>query len=300
MKYFLTLSLPLPLLVPLLMSLFVFQLFFEACSAVPRFRTSVPIESAHHSAEALDLCLEYRLPVAGAKVVDLVPWVNCFESAFRAFPDLQSDTGFVIFFRALKARHDLVVVPHDHIKDPLKMNQLVTHVVTAFKDTRFAFSDEDYWCASREFPRYAEYLELRGLFRGVQSRSEAVRTAMGPLADDLSEAVNGQVGKVGQAGKGLNQRPHAVKNLNSTQKEFCAQYRSYLSKLESLRELLEYQDILNQKADDTESEDRALLRLGERIRAMKPEALASRAQLRVDLNNLKKSDSHFSVSSCTQ
>ena len=222
----------------------------------------------------------------------MVPWIRCLETILQRFPQAQDNRHLAVLFRSLQSRHDFVAPPHDLISNATAFNRLMERSLgriaepTQRLDPKDLQSDYDY--ARRELPRYAEFLsEEEDLFRpdvSSQERSQRrVEQELGLLGRDLETSIRKGSQKLGKSA-GMNQ---------SATKTYCSQYWAYIHKLSSLKELIEYKEMLSQM--DSQGDQSQLKRLQIRVSALMAEVYQQRQEILIQVGTLKMS---FHDSSC--
>lgn len=215
----------------------------SACSSVPAFHPSKPIEEARNFEEALDICAGYHIQGQTAgngkpvpdKVVVLTPWLRCFEDTLRKIPDSQFNVTFTHFFRSLNARHDGVPDPTANVIDWPAMNFVVARMIEHIKTPGLAYSDVEKTTLQRQLPPLAFYLAESGAF-GKQPRK------MGSFADQDLKRMREYVLRTEQVGD--KKREVA---LGNEEKHFCERWRDFRDEVQSIEDLGQYQRVLEEQ-----------------------------------------------------
>jgi hypothetical protein len=274
-----------------------------ACSSVPDFRPTKPIEEASSLQEARELCGAYRIEseqnasgkMRPVRVPALVPWINCFEKTFRRFPAARMDEDYVMFFRALQARHDGVAAANIESVDPAAMNFVVGKIVEHLGKPELPFSRIERAEIDRQLPGYGMYLAESGRLGNLGSSRAAVRRS------ELS-ALNGSE-SLAVPDAGLAAPSARSLRLNESQKEYCKRYRAYQSVVSNLADLSEYRAKLEEQtyADGTNANERAMRdRVQKRHDSLKEEAETQKTALDQELGRLRATSVWFQSTHCLQ
>lgn len=238
------------------------------------------------------------------RVVHLIPWLRCFETVLRKFPEAKNDPSFVMFFRSISARHDGTPSPDAEVVDWPAYNFTVGRIVAHLQQPKLAYSEEELHAIGRLFPDYWIYLAEGGLFekqpseaaarslelkqRKVEIEGQAPRQPPGttPLDVDRTEKV-----------------PPAPLPLTVGQKAYCKKYLSYRQLVYNAEDLGEYQRVLENRtyedvANTNEKEMRE--RVARRFEALKQEVAAERAGLARELLAIQGKSRWFRNGHCLQ
>lgn len=273
-----------------------------ACSSVPDFRPSKPVEEASSIEQAIDICGEYEIKgdqnasgrAEPARVITLVPWIRCFETVFRKYPESRTFDSFVAFFRALQAKHDSAQGTDEAIIDWLVMNYAVDASLRHMKNKRLPFSVPERKAIETQLPSYSMFLAETGRFGGRPARSQFTTQ---DLADMRREA---DAGLVPGEGEKVGARPMP---LNDEQREYCKKYKQLKSTAHNAQELAEYKRVLESQtyADVSNANERAMQnRINERYEKTKKEAADLRAELDKQLPQIQAKATWFKNGHCLQ
>ncbi|MEW6055270.1 MAG: hypothetical protein AB1540_01540 [Bdellovibrionota bacterium] len=269
-----------------------------ACSSVPDFKPSRPLEEASSLAQALDICAEYQIPgeqnAAGRalpeRVSVLVPWIRCFEDVFRKFPEVQDREDFVSFFRALQERYDGVQPADAKVIDWPTMNFAINRVIEHLKQPRLPYSAEERRVIEKNFPDFSIHLAEAGAFSNKTARS-SLTTQMLEDQAGVADAQSAQTGK----------NPPRAMPLSPEQREYCKRYRNYARLSFDLKELQEYSKVLEEQTYGDVSNTRELEkknRLKNRVDALEKETNEKQSQLSKDFVALQARSKWFRNGHC--
>lgn len=270
-----------------------------SCSSVPDFKPSKPVAEASSLEEALGICAAYQIRGQENQVgqgeplraVVLVPWLNCFESVLRKFPEARENESFVIFFRALQARHDGTPSPNAAVVDRADMNYAVLRSIEHIKVPTLSYSDDELRVIGMQLPGYAIYLAESG--RSARKRPTTSRRLEQSVTSEQSlEMAKDQVPL----------RPRAVP-LDESQRDYCRKYLSYRALLGNVEELSDYQRVLeaNTYKDASNSNERTMReRVEKRLATMKKDAAESKTALDKELAVIQSRTTWFRSGHCTE
>lgn len=253
-------------------------------------------------AEAIDICGEYEIKgdqnVSGratpARVSTLVPWIRCFETVFRRFPEARTFDSYVAFFRALQARHDSAQASDAAVIDWPAMNYAVDTSLSHMKNKRLPFSAQERKAIDSQLPGYSIFLAETGRFGGKPARSKFTTQ---DLADMRREAI---AELVPDEGEKAGARPLP---LNEEQRDYCKKYKQLKSTAHNVQELAEYKRVLEGQtyADVSNANERAMKnRINERYENAKKEADALKAELDKQLPQIQAKSAWFKNGHCLQ
>lgn len=279
--------------------LFLSVFALTACSSVPDFRPSKPVEEASSLEDAIGICGEYKIKgdqnssglAKPARVVTLVPWIRCFETVFRKFPDSKKLDSFVALLRALQARHDSVLQPDAPVVNWPSMNAAVATSLTHLRSKKLPFSKVERRAIEAELPGYATYLAETGRFGDKPHRAEFT-------TDDLAELrkVTDLSSKELAAPALDDKTPVRPLPLNEEQVEYCKKYKQLLSTAHTAEELSDYKRVLESQtyADVSNANERAMQsRVNDRYEKAKKEATDLKAELDKQLPELQAKSAWF-------
>jgi hypothetical protein len=285
--------------------------FLGACSSVPEFRPSVPVEEAASFNNALDICASYQIEgtknssgtqALPARVSVLTPWLNCYETIFRRFPEAKSKQDFVAFFRALKEVHDVMNPPDAEFIDWQEMNSVIK-MITNHLHNQYAYTVAESEAIKQELPSFAFYLATTGQYVGSENdtagllsrvKDEQIRAL---IRDTQNSPGDLQGGTSNRSKQGAQQNSPQRGPLSREQKNYCKKFRLFKNQVGGLEELALYQKALE---DQNIGSGIQYVKLSARIDKMKKETLSSQKNLETELATLQLASPGFRNDFCLQ
>ncbi len=276
----------------------------SACSSIPDFKPSKPLEEASSLNEAFDLCAAYQIKGDSydsgrarlARTVVIVPWINCFESLFRKFPAAQSRQEYVMFFRNLQNRHDGRLPTTEGTVDWPQLNYVVTQVIEHVKNPQLGYDAQELRAIEHELPDFWIWLAESGRFQKSASSADVRSTQLSELHDEIEGP--GASPRQRDETKGL---PARALPLTAEQRDYCKRYVNYRGLIYNVEELADYKRVLEQHTyqDVANANERAMReRVGNRFAKLKQEAIEARTQLDQDFARLRAKSSWFRNGYC--
>jgi hypothetical protein len=272
---------------------------FCACSSVPDFKPSRPVEEASSADEAITICGEYRIKgetsesgaARPAPVAALVPWMRCFESALRKFPALRAREGFVAFFRELTFRHDTSRAGVDSIDWPT-MNDAVAAAARHFEQPGAPLLEQELKALGRQLPGFWIYLAEHGNAMLPPQPAARRERDLSDLRRELGEPMIGRPATLLVAA-----RPQA---LSEDERAYCRKYVAYRGMLHSVEELVDYQRLFAQNAVSGAEKPAYMKRLDERVARLKTDIPKRRVELASTRAHLQERHAWFRDGHCFQ
>jgi hypothetical protein len=248
-----------------------------ACSTVPSFKPSRPVQETSTLSESLLVCREYQITGKdpSRRVSSLVPWIDCLDDTFERYPNARRDKGLMQLYYALQSRYASAPTPASPVIDAADMNFAVSSSLKAIASrSTDSYQWEESQAIGRELPRYWHYLSAQGQV-----------AALPPGRSPASE-------------QPLPPRPLP---LTREQRDYCKRYIECRRLKTTEEELEAYKRHLDDAtaADTTNADERARReRITARLDSVKNQAGAEQKSLETELARLQTSSSWFQNGYC--
>ncbi len=142
-----------------------------ACSSIPNFRPSKPVEEATSFKEAVEICAQYSIPVENDSAGQtkplairevLIPWMRCMETTFRTQAGSRESEAYAIFYHELSKTHvhlpakgEVVAVADMNVS----VAAIFRSVLAGLESKKYSFTSVERKAIKNVLPSFSLYLD---------------------------------------------------------------------------------------------------------------------------------------------